>query len=68
VADRSLKITQRAYIGVEPDGITRRRRENAPSDGPTDVSGHFFIKNVGQLPARELNWFVTITFDQDRLW
>jgi hypothetical protein len=70
VADRSLKITQRAYIGVEPDGIRphRRRREDVPSGGPTDVSAHFFIKNVGQLPARELNWFVTITFDQDRLW
>jgi hypothetical protein len=69
-ADTALRTTQRAYIGIEPDGIRpyRRRREGEPLDAAVDVTGHFIFRNVGHLSAQEVTWFSDITCSKDRKW
>jgi hypothetical protein len=54
--DRALKITNRAYLVVEPDGLI-------PPFGEFEghvVIGHIQIRNVGHVIARNVNWFKTI--------
>jgi hypothetical protein len=49
--DRALRVTQRAYITVEPLGLH-------PISAKKLTVGHFRIRNAGNLPARNLGWFV----------
>jgi hypothetical protein len=47
------RILQRAYISVEPRGI--RLRVDSSS-----IMGHVAIRNAGNLPARNVSWFINI--------
>jgi hypothetical protein len=70
IASGQLKLTrtlERAYIAVEPDGIWPYRKGTPPKI-PTDVTGRYFISNVGRLPARDVSWFAEITFSDNRKW
>jgi len=58
--DRFLRITQRAYLAVEPLGIVPMRGGRRP----TSVA-QIGIENVGLLPAREVRWQIRIAFDTD---
>jgi hypothetical protein len=51
--ERDTRILQRAYISVEPLGIKLR------VDGGT-VMAHVAMRNAGNLPARDLSWFINI--------
>ena len=59
--DRALKITNRAYLVVEPDGLI-------PPFGEFEghvVIGHIRIRNVGHVLARGVKWFKTIALSPD---
>jgi hypothetical protein len=56
--DRALKITQRAYISVDPLGVVALQSIDT-------VIGHFNISNSGNLPARNLHWFVDYEIADD---
>jgi len=50
---RLLAVNQRAYLCVEPLGIVL-------TVGGTRVLGHVGIRNVGNLPAHNVRWFIDI--------
>ena len=62
VAEQSLKITQRAFVSVEPLGL----RDFDGPEGNRFVA-HFSIRNSGHLPANELSWWVDVTVDSNNL-
>lgn len=68
--DELTRTLQRAYISVEPDGIRphRRRDTGTPAGNPEDLTGHFIIRNVGNLPAREVSWNSGIICNANRYW
>lgn len=53
---RDTRILQRAYIAVDGGGIF-------PLD--TKSIAHVGVKNVGNLPAREVSWFISYAVDPD---
>jgi hypothetical protein len=55
---QDTRILQRAYIAVEPHGI----HEMLEGDR---VIGHIKIVNAGNLPARNLGWFIGVKFSGD---
>ncbi len=57
--ERMTKITSRAYLSVEPQGIDRWRSQN------DRVLGHVGVRNTGHLPARAVTWTLHIEFDND---
>ncbi len=57
--ERLTKITTRAYLSVEPEGIDRWRGQN------TRVLGHVGVRNSGHSPARAVTWTLHIEFDND---
>jgi hypothetical protein len=67
-ADAALRITQRAYLSVEPRGIGPFRTRLGTPGASVEVLGRLRIRNVGNIPARRVRWFVRITCDPDRLW
>jgi hypothetical protein len=50
---KDTRILQRAYIAVEPLGI------HLMANG-SSLIGHVGTKNAGHLPARKLNWLISI--------
>jgi hypothetical protein len=46
------RILQRAYISVEPGGVHQFR------DGTDRLSCKIIVRNAGNLPAREVAWFI----------
>jgi hypothetical protein len=70
ITDETLEHAQetsrkelRAYIGVEPAGITRYLAR--PEDGPERILGHFVIHNVGNVPAQKVSIFSAIEWSED---
>jgi hypothetical protein len=58
-ADRQAshtKIIERAYINAEPRGVI-------PFVRGGHADGHVAFRNVGHLPAREVNWFIKVGYD-----
>lgn len=57
-AARDTRIIQRAYLSVEPGGLNPlvgREHEHGV------VVGHVALQNVGNLPARNVSWFIQVT-------
>jgi hypothetical protein len=54
------RITQRAYLSVEPLGVHPWREKTK-----IEVVGHIGIRNVGRLPANQVCWFVDSQFSSD---
>jgi hypothetical protein len=55
------KISNRAYLSVEPDGLD-------PPFGEFEghkVIGHIRVRNVGHVPARSVSWFKAIELSDD---
>jgi len=50
---REMKILQRAYVSIEPDGIHLMKAGDS-------VIAHVAIKNAGNLPAKDLSWSISI--------
>lgn len=62
IADRQskeLKIIQRAYLSVSPDGIRPYR------SGDAYLACSVVIENSGGLPAKNVRWFINREFDKD---
>lgn len=59
-AENQLKITQRAYIAVDPDGV---RNVLKPEN---NIICRVAIKNTGHLPARNVRWLITQRFSGDK--
>ena len=55
---REMRILQRAYLAVGAGGID-------PLDWPGNSVAHIVIKNVGNLPARNVRWFIDAKFGED---
>lgn len=57
VAEQSLRETQRAFISVEPLGLL--------NFGSSDrhFNGHVSIENLGNLPAKDLSWWIGMEVD-----
>jgi hypothetical protein len=53
---RDTRILQRAYVAIEPRGIYVRLGR------PPSIVGHVTIRNAGNLPARNLSWFMNISW------
>ncbi len=49
------RILQRAYISVDSGGIH-------PLDPRVTCAAHVIVKNVGNLPARDVKWFISAKF------
>jgi hypothetical protein len=62
-AQETSKKELRAYVGVEPAGISRYIKR--PEDGPEEILGHFIIHNVGNVPAKRVSIFSTIEWSED---
>jgi hypothetical protein len=61
IQTKQTRILQRAYVGVEPDGI------RTSSHG--DLIGHVVFRNVGHLPAKSLSWaLLPIQPSNDPAW
>jgi hypothetical protein len=54
---RETKILQRAYLAVESGGAELVSIRNSVA--------HIIIKNVGNLPARNVSWFIEAKFSED---
>src|SRR5262245_242066 len=50
---RDTQIIQRAYVSVEPDGLTAHR------DREDRLHTSVIFRNVGHLPARNVRWYGT---------
>jgi hypothetical protein len=60
--ERQLKITQRAYLAVDPLGVD----PFGPTEGPSAPSvAHIAVRNVGNLPARHVSWFIDVRLDSN---
>lgn len=49
------KILQRAYLSVDSAGVS-------PLDPGKTCAAHVIVKNVGNLPARDVKWFISAKF------
>jgi hypothetical protein len=56
---RDARVLQRAYLSVDSAGV-----EPLASGGISDSTSvaHVVIKNVGNLPARDVKWFISAKF------
>jgi hypothetical protein len=50
---KDTRILQRAYISVEPGGVHKFR------DGTDRFSCEIIMRNAGNLPARNISWFIS---------
>jgi hypothetical protein len=55
--DNALKLTQRAYLSVEPDGLNPL---TGGKEGRHILVGHIRIRNVGHVPARQVSRYIKI--------
>ncbi len=62
---RETKIVQRAYLAVDPLGVD----PFGPTDPEISNSGpsvaNIAVRNVGNLPARNVSWFINVRLDKD---
>jgi hypothetical protein len=58
VQSEETKIIQRAYLSVDSGGVT-------PLVSIGTSVAHIVVKNVGNLPARNVSWFIDVKFSQD---
>ncbi len=68
IADAGLRITQRAYLSVEPRGIGPFQTRRSAPGSVEEILGRLAIRNVGHLPARDVQWIVRIHCDERRDW
>lgn len=57
-AERTTRKELRAYLSVEPLGINEYIGQNY-------LVGHFRIRNIGKIPARDVSVYSTIALDAD---
>lgn len=57
-AERTTKSELRAYIGVEPRGVTRLVDQD-------NLLGHIKIRNFGRIPAKNISIFVLTDYHSD---
>jgi hypothetical protein len=57
-AERTTERQLRAYIGVEPGGVIRLQGEDL-------LIGHYTIRNVGGIPAKDIAMFSIASYYQD---
>ena len=57
-AERTTKKELRAYLSVEPLGINEYVGQNY-------LVGHFRIRNIGKIPAKDVSVYSTIALDTD---
>jgi hypothetical protein len=57
-AERTTKRELRAYVSVEPLGINEYIGQNY-------LVGHFRIRNIGKIPAKDVSVYSTIALDTD---
>ena len=61
---RETKILQRAYLNAEPRGVSSFLAPDDTSPGDR-VVGHVGFRNVGRLPARNVQWFLDMEYCAD---
>ena len=64
VQERDTKILQRAYLSAEPRGDSTFLAPDDTSPGDR-VVGHVGFRNVGRLPARNVQWFLDMQYCAD---
>ncbi len=65
---KDSRILNRAWLGVEPCGVSTyipREKTDAPQD---QILGHFGVHNAGHLPARNVKWGFNSKFSDEEVW
>jgi hypothetical protein len=60
--EQDTRILQRAYISVEPCGVSQWLSDHRTPEA--QFIGHIGIRNVGNLPAREISWSIHMKWSE----